>query len=479
MSLDGITELVGKDCPIMTFAMDSSSSGTVDQLAKLNRQKAGVEDVLNQIKGLIVPEIEIEASKFTSGVPYYKTPDSVPTSSAANYGVTTAINGNVRDWQIEIVSPYNNTSNFIKISGTSFSFDGIGATPIVPSAGALIYCGGDTYTRCLVSTSTASSSAPYTNIVTVSAGSVPDNISSVNYVTSSVLSTSYASGGIHYNSKIDKWMKDYDFGIDHLYHPLGTTGTYGIVAQITSMTAGANVISNNKTKTDGMDGAYRDYSQWVSLVSGSSLEYVRENEFLVSGNMLSSFPVSADLLIDCGSDGSKGCIVSSAQYFEPSGASYTDFTITMVLEPYMASPATSALPTSAFKLNFIDDVDGSVTGIVDRLLSISLSGSESNPITAFKWIDSVTFYTPGDLTSLVPTGSILICDFTPKSEEDEHENYHFTPRYFSVYACEHKSDLRENADGNYLLYADKTSVVLTNGLPITNKLSCVNVVDGG
>lgn len=468
MSMDEITELVGKDCPIMTTAVSASNDGASSQITKLTKQRDGVLSVLSTIKGLMIPEVITEAAEFSTGVPYYKTPDSIPTSAAANYGVTTTINGNIRDWQIDVVSPYDDTSNFVKLSDVSFSFDGINGTPIVSSGGSLIYCGSpSTYERCLVSTSTALSSAPYTNLVTVSAGTVPDDISSVNYITSSVTSTEYASGGSYYNANINKWMNDYDFGIDHLYHPLDQTGTYGIIAQLSVMTSGATTISANKTKIDNMDSSYRDYSQWTPLVSGADVEYYYENQFLVSGDMTSYFPVSADLLIDCGDDGSKGCIVSTAEYISPSGASYTDFTIIMLLDPLMTSPETSGLPSSAMNLSFYDDVTNN-----NRLLSITLSG-DVVPISGAIWVDYVTFYAPGDLTSTIPTGSTLICEFTPSGSGD---TVYFTPRYFTVYECEHKQDIRENGEGDNINYWDKTLVTISNGLPITKNISVVNIV---
>lgn len=417
--MEKLDELIGKDYPIMTYALSSSTTATTDQLASLIAEKEAIENVLSTINTDFETYILNTSIDMNGYVYTYDT-----------YSID-----NIRDWQIEVVTPISLTSLSSSASNV-FTCDG-NVTTTFP-AEKIIYCDNTTYvSRCIVSSSSHNSG---TTTVTISAGDILPSISQVYDITSVHISSSFT------DENIIKWMDDFDFAYDHLHHPMNQTGTYGILARISMLQSASDTVTLNKNKQDQMDSVYRQYTTWTPIVSGSDIEYINEISFSCPSDMTSIFTSGSDLLIDCGVDKQKGSKVQTSTYILPSAASYTECVIVYDIEAYMETPATSALPTSA--MNFAFD---------DTILSLYIGGDE---ILGVEYVDPMTFKCPNDLTSELTTGTSLIGIFPDVDEDD------FSPRYFNVYGSEHKSNPQ----------ADRTIVTINEGLPITSNIEVVNII---
>ncbi len=426
--LNDIDNLLWYSAPIMTYAASASDASTTDQMAQLQSEKTAVENILSSATANVSGAVTSIAAS-SSGIPLFY----------GNFGVTTD-----RDWFIDAVSLMN-LYNLSASPTSAFSCSG-DVKSSFPSGSLLVIDNGvDGYSRAYVYSSTSTSGASATTTVRVTAGTLATGI--VTSHLAHVYDVTSTNGPTYYTSEtaLQKWMNDFDFAYDHLNHAMDATGTYGINARIAALSAGTSTMTSNKNKYDSMDATYREYSDWTPILaaSGSNVDYIEQNQFICSGNLTSTFISGAQLLIDCGVDGVKGCTVSWSEYIPTSAASYTDCTIVMNVSAYMYSPSTSALATSAMNLNFDTDFQ-----------TMSISGGAS--VSGSVYFDPVTFRCPGDLTSILTVGTSLVADF----------NDTFTPRYFTVYAVEHVNDSQ----------ADHTKVTISNGLPLTTNISVVNIL---
>lgn len=227
-----------------------------------------------------------------------------------------------------------------------------------------------------------------------------------------------------------------------------------------------------------------------------------------------SYHTGEDILSDCGVDKVKGGKVGFSEYTPLSASSYTECTIISSINGYLNSPETSAsflsMETSAMNITFDEDfisayvyndivsVGTSAFACVLDHTSSSLTepGSGANwetywevvsvnavtpiweidkyyrktsetPIPGVIRIDDVTFQCPGDLvtTSILVSGAdnsgtVLRCEFYGTYTS------WFSPRFFTVYYSEHKSNP----------LADKTKITISEGLPITQNITSVSVV---
>lgn len=228
-----------------------------------------------------------------------------------------------------------------------------------------------------------------------------------------------------------------------------------------------------------------------------------------------SYITGIDILNDCGVDKDKGGKVGISTYIPISASSYTECTVVTNILGYLNSPDLSAsilsMNTSAMNIMFDEDFlsatiyhDTVTIGTSSYACILDHTSSLSNePGSGVDWetyweivyinspyptwssgkyyrtdgvsalsgairIDDVTFICPGDLVTtseLVSgnnnTGTTLICDF-----DDNYTSPLFTPRFFTVYYSEHKSDP----------LSDKTKVIISDGLPITQNITSVSVV---
>jgi len=437
--MDKITELVGKDYTIMTYALTTSTSAANDQLTKLQAEKIAITSVMNTIRTDLSVGIHEKAISI-SKTEYFD----------VSYGGIT-----VRDWGIGVLSEIS-LSGISYISATQFKCIGdktnifTTSKPIIISNTTLSSSVSGSI-RSFVSSSSYDLGYTYIN---VSGIGIPSSISHVYSITTSHTSTA----GI-YSDQIEKWMDDYDFAYDHLNCPVGVNGTYGINARIASLSTGMTIVDANKTKQDNMDNVYRQYTTWSPLVSISAgtLEYddtAPDNiiSFYCSGDMTTNIPSGSDLLIDCGVDKQKGCKVTKVEYIPVSAASYTECTLIMDINAYMTSPSTSAVATSAMYMTFDD-----------AFQTISVSGSD---IHGAIYVDGVTFVCPGNMESVLLSGGVdnvgatqLVATFGPSTEE------YFSPRYFTVYNSIHLSNP----------HANQTKVTIGEGLPITQNIETVSI----
>lgn len=444
-----INDLVGNSYPLTGYALTVSGSATTDQLTSLTEEKKAIETVLSTIGEDLRNSIEESATSLGLFETIYNGDGGNITFGP--YGISS-----VRNWimdEAELIT----TVSLETSSASGFICEG-DLTSTFTEDSLIIWEDADNESvRCVVVESNHIELMD-TTYVGVSAdyvgGTLPFSISNVYTVLNTYTSADFVSN----NNRIDmtKWMDDFDFAYDHLNHPIGASGTYGINARIALVSAGAATVQLNKNKQDLMDSVYRQYSTWAPLVSVSAgtLLYGDEQTFYCDGDMTSVLPSGTDLLCDCGVDKQKGNKVINTEYIQPSAASYTECIITMNINPYMENTETNNLPVSAMCVMFDDTVQ-----------SMSVSGGDI--IDDVSYVDGVTFICPNDMTTELTSGSgdpddatHLIATFTPRFENDP-----FSTRYFNVYQSTHKSNP----------FAEKTKVSIGDGLPITSNLEVINV----
>jgi hypothetical protein len=164
--------------------------------------------------------------------------------------------GNATDW--EVYDLINNTAVFTQVSTTEFVINSINITGQL-SAGEKV-----------VVTNNGVFSIPATTItVTVTGAPYPPNSTYVEVNGSIVQATIdgvwklvYEYLGIGWDSDPDiiQNINDYAFAIDHIHAPLGTDGTYGIIALKEALTQGRNIIYKNLQKTEGMETTYERFA---------------------------------------------------------------------------------------------------------------------------------------------------------------------------------------------------------------------------
>jgi hypothetical protein len=243
-------------------------------------------------------------------------------------------------------------------------------------------------------------------------------------------------------------------------------------------------------------------------VDWSSYWKITQTGDYASWTLGQSYISGRDILCDCGVDKVKGGKVGISTYIPISAASYTECTIVANMNEYLNSPTLSAsiLAMSTSAMNIMFDEDFLTATIYHDTVSIGTSAfscildhtssATNEPGTGINWetyweaitvnspgaawvsgvyyradgaaplsgvirVDDVTFRCPGDLTSELASGAVLMCAF-----DDEYTTPAFTPRFFTVYYSEYLSDP----------LADTTKVTISDGLPITQNITSVSIV---
>jgi hypothetical protein len=456
--MNTITELVGKNYPVMTYALSESTTSVNNQYADAVNEKNAVISVLSSCNTNVRNEIQKAATALSGYQTIYSDFGSYDSTRGWPYdsSVTTGDPGNLNHWVI-------NTVESISVSGLSTSgasaFSCFGdETGHFPSGSTMLWLDEDenkwarvliTETK-LISGATSGSEDDMT-YVSVSAESLGYTIpSGITDICTIIDTYNYSSSYITTNyPNIATWSNKFLFALDHLTLPLNSSsgGTYGLNAKVGALSLGSASVAANKTKQDLVDYVYREFTTWTPVTSTAS--YVSVNSFLCpGGDMTSEFPSGTDLLIDMGIDNEVGCVVSASEYIPAWRSTYTEATVVLNVSGYIYSPATSALPLSAVTFSLDED-----------LISVSVSShSGITPIPGAIYQDPVTIIWPGDITSTIPSGSTLICEFSSGDTE------YFTPRYFTVYHVELEHDIR----------AGKTLVTVQDGLPLTENVWQIN-----
>ena len=235
---------------------------------------------------------------------------------------------------------------------------------------------------------------------------------------------------------------DFVFTYDHLHKPITATGTYGVLAKIASITAGAATVTANKNKVDQVNDTYTKYSKWSKILDNfdpllADVSFLSTITFSCSGDMTTTFPVSSSVMMDCGVDGIKGGDVSAVEYIPSWRSSYTK----IVLTPDLINSTTQEM----FLSSYLKSVSVSGTMILDN-------NDPGKDDVAF--VDEITMLSHNDHTLDFPVGtSKVLCD------NDIDGIFEFI-----VYSVEAKSD-----------QSDCTIVTYTNGLPITANLRNVSI----
>jgi hypothetical protein len=258
---------------------------------------------------------------------------------------------------------------------------------------------------------------------------------------------------------ITKYISDFDFAYDHLNAAL-SAAIYSVQGKIDALTASLATVNTNKTHQDDMNSIYLGYTQWQKVFDNTTalpdVTYYggTGNQFSCSGDVLNTtmpyLSAGADLLIDCGLDGKRGCIISDSSYIPVSAGNYTLVTIVADVRSYPP-----------------DLVSGEVNITFDNppsaaLLSVTPSGG--SPITGLVYNDTVSFTCLGNVTGTLVQGTKLIAHYNDILTEY---------RYFSV----HASEYNPVSGGPYNpTDADKTIFTISNGLTITPNITSVSVV---
>ena len=191
---------------------------------------------------------------------------------------------------------------------------------------------------------------------------------------------------------------EYEFTYDHLYHPLGTSGSYGVVPRITALENSKTMVSNNKTHADLTTENYLRFTDWgdgtVSGVTDEIKDALLDNttetsagfesmvSFSCSGDMTSILYVGKQILIDCGTDGFRAGDVETTTYFPPSAG---DFTLVNVLP------------------------DWNLPVLTENFTSVSASGSIID-LDLMSLISTISFTCSGDKTSILSNNMDITCD---------------------------------------------------------------------
>lgn len=457
--MDTITELVGKDYPIMTYAVSASDTSISDEYTHAVNEKNAIIGVLSSCNTNIRSEIQVAATSLSG----YQTIYTDFGLYNSNWGwpydstVTTSSTGSVTHWLIDVVTSVD-VSGLTTSGASAFVCDGDKTSYfIVDDNIPMLWLDKDTNTwarviiteSILISGATSGSEDDMT-YVSVSAEAlgytIPTGITHICDITSTY---NYTSSYITTNyPNIATWSNKFLFALDHLTLPLNSSsgGTYGINAKVGALAQGYTMITANKTKQDLMDYVYREFTTWEEFATAT---YVSENSFLSPGNLTSTLPSGTDLLIDMGVDNEVGCIVSASEYIPAWRSTYTEATVIYNLYGYIYDPETSALPISAVTIT-----------LDDGFTSVSVSGGPNLP--GARYVDPVTIIWPGDITSIIPSGTSLVCDYDNLLPPEPPQ--HVTPRYFTVYNVSVEHDDRAN----------KTLVTVQDGLPLTEHVWRVN-----
>lgn len=457
--MDEITKLVGKNYPNMVYALDSAEVSTSDQLASLTAERDALIGILDTI-----------VTNISGAVMAKQSPFPMPTTNATVCTVYTDLGGDVNHRLLDTTQTDNarhwtiDTANdmvlpLLSSSGNVFFYSCASSGSMIPSGSTVIWYNGSDASRVTCTSSAWMSGggggAAFIGCTPEPYGkSIPTGLTRIY----SIVSASSITGDTltsEQDPDIYNWMNDYDFTMDHLTHTIEADAFYGINAKLSMLSTSMNSMANNKAKQDAMDGVYRKYTQWtpIAWTSAGNLEYISETSFMIEGDMTSTFPSGTDLLIDCAADKERGCKVRTTEYIPEWMNNYTECTIVINFTPYMLSVETSALPASAFTMNF------DAPSVSGGFVSISTSGGI--PLSGATWVDPVTFYVPGDMTGHLLSGSQLIGVFTPNYAEDP-----FVERYFTVMESVNLSSSSAN----------HTIVSIEDGLTITNNISVLNIV---
>ncbi len=70
----------------------------------------------------------------------------------------------------------------------------------------------------------------------------------------------YLGAGWDGDTNIINYKDSWDFGYDYLYHPLGTTGTYGIQPMMDALNNGKSSLNGNKDTISDSKTVFEDYA---------------------------------------------------------------------------------------------------------------------------------------------------------------------------------------------------------------------------
>jgi hypothetical protein len=455
--MNTITELVGKNYPVMTYALSESTTSVGDQYTDAVNEKNALISVLSSCNTNVRNEIQLATTALDGYQTIYTDYGSYDSTWGWPYDstITSGDPGTLNHWIIDVVTPVD-VSGLTTSGASAFACDG-NKTAEFPSGSTMLWLdeNENNWSRVVIVESKVLSGGEgdeddeddmtYVSVSAEALGyNVPTGITHIcdittsYYYNSSYITTNYPN--------IALWSWKFTFTLDHLTLPLNSSsgGTYGVNAKIGALSQGYTSISANKTKQDLMNDVYREFTTWTPITSNAS--YVSENSFLCpGGDMTSTFTSGTDLLIDMGVDNEVGCVVSASEYIPAWRSTYTEATVVLNVYGYINDPETSALPVSAVTIT-----------LDDGFTSVSVSGGSDLPNA--QYIDPVTIIWPGDITSIIPSGTSLICDYIPIYDK------HVTPRYFTVYHVSLEHDPNAN----------KTLVTVQDGLPLTENVWRVN-----
>lgn len=411
--MNTLDKLLSKDYNYMQYAMNSSTDTTAQQIIDLTAERDVLIDTLDTITSEMLTYLGSDPNNF------------LHTNATAGFGVTTAPSpsGNVSEWSVFV-----DITNSISLSADgdiSFIAGGDETSRFTSDLLILCDCGTDGLIPVIVSDSEYNVG---TNSTSVSAGPA---YSDGHFITTNLLNL-VEYDHVYSSTPELNWDNDpyivqrqneYIFTYDHLYHPLGSSGSYGVVPRLAALIAAAGMISNNKTQADSSTSNYLRFTNWGdgtvtgvtpvvkdALLDNSGVNTVTFESvvsFSCSGDMTSSFPVSGGLLMDCGVDGMRAGDVSTATYFPPSAGDYTAITVLPdfylpFLTSNLASVSASGSIIALNDLTYIDGESFSCSGDVTSSLinSMDLTFDLGSDGLKEGWVTTSTYSSDTDLTTV-------------------------------------------------------------------------------
>jgi len=418
--MNTLDKLLSKDYNYMQYAMSSSTDSTTQQIIELTAEKNTLISTLNTITAEMIDYLGSDINNFF----HY--------NSAAGFGGTTVITDNVKEWSVFVDITESVALSADEFNPTvAFSYDGDDLTTFAEGNLILCDCGVDGIVPVIITESEVVSSGTelmpfYTTMV--SAGSA---YSDGHLLTSNLIQL-IEYDHIYSSTPESNWDDDpyvvqrqdeYDYIIDHLYHPLGSSGSYGVVPRLAALTSAAGMVSNNKNKVDAATSNYLRFTDWgdgtvtgvtptvknalLDNAGSNGVSFVSVVSFSCSGDITSSFPISAGLLIDCGADGMRAGDVSTVTYYPPSAGDYTevtvlpDFTLPFLTSNLVSVSASGSIITLD-NLTYVDDSSFTCSGDLTSSLINSMDLTFDCGVDGLKegWITTSAYSADTDLTTI-------------------------------------------------------------------------------
>ena len=435
--MNRIDQLMQKDYTYTQFAYNTGGSTIDDNVVSLTEERDELLGILATIDSEMNAYLPNKLA--TNGLVYWNTTDG----TIKGYKFTVVLNGGIT---------YIDPSTFSCVGDQTLSFALTGSVLISPAPtgnvttfpladGALICdCGVDGLRYCLLGSSTYDGMG--TTTVSLSGGSITSHITKVSLFNGTYYNrTTNWDSDTYVSQREDEWA----FTYDHLYKPLGTGGCYGVVARLAAATASSGLMSANKAKNDQFAPVYQRFTAWTKVLDNTNpalpdVAYDGMLSFTCDGNLTTSLPVSANILMDCDTDGMKGGVIDTSTYFPPSAGSYTE----VVLTPDLEKNAEDGILAMY------------ITENIERVLSwanIPILDNTDPAKDDVVYENIITFRCPNDHRTSFGAGYTVKCD----CGLDGILNFTVTS---STYVT---------GRGDY------TKIEYLEGLPITNNITCVSI----